>query len=68
MLTQGRFIFSAVLSMLVSSAAVAGCPVPKDLDVSLMLINFKGALVSEKLAEQIAWAFFQEALFPEWHL
>jgi hypothetical protein len=58
-MSQGRYVLGAVASMLLGSTGLAACPEPKDLDISLMLMNFKGPLVSTQLAEQIAWAFFQ---------
>jgi hypothetical protein len=45
--------------MLVAPMGFAACPAPKELDISLMLMNFKGPLVSTQLAERIALAFFQ---------
>jgi hypothetical protein len=45
--------------MLWASAKSADCPEPKALDVSMMLQNLQGPLVSAKLAEHIAADFFQ---------
>src|SRR5271165_2021352 len=55
----GRYVFSAVASLLLTSTAFGECPAPKDLDVSVMLMNFKTPLVSAQLAELIGWDFFQ---------
>jgi hypothetical protein len=46
-------------STLLVPTAFPSCPAPKELDMSLMLMNFKGPLVSTQLAERIAMAFFQ---------
>jgi hypothetical protein len=56
---HGREFLAAFVSMLWVAAAPAACPESKDLDVSLMLMNFKGPLISTQLAERIALAFLQ---------
>jgi hypothetical protein len=55
----GRYLLSALACLLLTSTAFAACPDPKDLDVSVMLMNFKSPLVSAQLAELIGWDFFQ---------
>ena len=55
----GRSVIGALACVLLVSTNFAACPEPKDLDVSLMLMNFKSPLVSAQLAELIAWDFFQ---------
>jgi hypothetical protein len=54
-----RWALGAFASALLSSAVCAECSAIKDHDTSILLLNFKGPLVSEQLAERIAWDFFQ---------
>jgi hypothetical protein len=53
------FALSTLAFILLVTPTFAACPEPKELDVSLMLMNLNGPLISTQLADHIAWAFFQ---------
>jgi hypothetical protein len=59
MLTRPQLALGLLAFLLWTPAKSADCPEAKALDISIMIQNFKGPLVSAKLAEQMAIAFFQ---------
>jgi hypothetical protein len=52
-------IGTLALMLVAASARGADCPEPKELDTSIILLNFQAPLISAQFAEQIATSFFQ---------
>jgi hypothetical protein len=63
MLARHHLSIALIAFLFGTSTTLAACPEPKELDMSIMLLNFQGPLVSPQLAEDMAAAFFR-ARYP----